>query len=85
MPAGKGFADMSFIPRKNHPEKPAMIIELKWGKSAAEAIEQIKNKEYTAILDDYKHNALLIGISYDKDTKQHECLIEKYKAAACPG
>ena len=30
LPAGKGFADLVFLPRKNHLDKPAMIIELKW-------------------------------------------------------
>ena len=78
MPAGKGFADMSFLPRKNHPEKPAMIVELKWGKSALEAMRQIESKNYTEILKDYKGNALLVGINYDKDTKSHECMIKHY-------
>lgn len=32
-PSGKGFADIVFLPRKES-EKPAMIIELKWNKSA---------------------------------------------------
>lgn len=26
---------------------------------------------------DYKENALLVGISYDKKTKKHRCKIEK--------
>ena len=77
-PAGKGFADLSFMPRKNHPDRPAMIVELKWGKSALEAIQQIEGKEYAEILKAYKGNALLIGINYDKDTKRHECMIKRY-------
>ena len=32
--SGKGFADMVFIPRSDSPNKPAMIIELKWDKDA---------------------------------------------------
>jgi len=83
MPAGKGFADMSFLPRKNHLDKPAMIVELKWGKSALEAIQQIESKQYTDILKDYKGNALLVGINYDKDTKRHECMIKHYYGAVC--
>ena len=34
------------IPRKIHLDKPAVMIELKWDKSAEGAIQQIKNKEY---------------------------------------
>ena len=34
MPGGKGFADICFIPRKLHLDKPAAIIELKWDKTA---------------------------------------------------
>ena len=29
LPTGKGFADICFIPRKIHLDKPAVIIELK--------------------------------------------------------
>ena len=47
-------------------------------KSASGAIEQIKNKEYVEALKDYHGNLLLVGINYDKETKQHECKIEKY-------
>ena len=78
MPAGKGFADLVFLPRRKHMDKPAMIIELKWDKSAAGAIRQIKDKQYSEIIQDYKENALLIAINYDKDSKHHECIIEKY-------
>ena len=78
-PSGKGFADMVFIPKKNFPEKPALVIELKWNKSAAGAIAQIKEKEYVQSLKDYKGNILLVGISYDKQNKVHECVIEEQK------
>lgn len=45
MPAGKGFADIVFLPRE-HTNKPALIIELKWDKSSQGAIAQIKKKNY---------------------------------------
>ena len=32
LPTGKGFADICFIPRKIHADKPAAVIELKWDK-----------------------------------------------------
>ena len=75
---GKGFADLVFIPRKKFPEKPAIIVELKWNKAAKGAIEQIKNKEYCRSLEEYKGNILLVGINYSKKTKEHECVIEEY-------
>lgn len=78
LPAGKGFADIAFIPLKKHLDKPAMIVELKWDKSAETAITQIRDKNYPEALKDYKNNLLLIGINYDKKTKKHQCRIEKY-------
>ena len=43
LPAGKGFADIVFIPRR-YSDKPAIIVELKWDKTAEGAIKQIKEK-----------------------------------------
>ena len=80
LPAGKGFADICFLPRKLYQDKPAAVIELKWDKSAKGAIDQIKNREYGDVLRDYQENLLLVGINYDKKTKVHECTIEKYLA-----
>lgn len=78
LPAGKGFADIVYIPRKNYPDKPALIIELKWDKSAEGAIAQIKNRDYLNALKDYHGNLLLIGVNYDRKTKKHQCIIEPY-------
>ena len=64
------------IPRPCHLDKPAIVIELKWDKSAAGAIEQIKEKRYGNALKDYQGNLLLVGINYNKTTKMHECVIE---------
>lgn len=75
MPAGKGFADILFLPLKNT-NKPPMIIELKWGKSAETAINQIKEKKYLKAADNY-NEILIVGINYDKETKKHKCIIEK--------
>ena len=76
LPAGKGFADVCMIPRPCHLDKPAIVIELKWDKSAVGAIEQIKEKQYGNALKDYQGNLLLAGINYNKKTKKHECVIE---------
>ena len=79
LPGGKGFADLVFIPKKNFQEKPAMIVELKWDKDAAGAISQIRNKEYAHNLEGYQKNMLLVGINYDRKTREHTCCIEKYR------
>lgn len=78
LPTGKGFADLAFLPRKRFPEKPALLVELKWDKSATGAITQIKEKEYVQSLEEYHGNLLLVGINYDVKTKEHECVIEPY-------
>lgn len=77
LPAGKGFADLVYLPRRNHPEKPAMIVELKWDKSAEGAVAQIKEKKYVKALDSYEGRILLVGINYDPKSKQHSCIIEE--------
>ena len=78
LPAGKGYSDLVFIPRKNHLDKPAMIVELKWNQTASGAISQIKKKNYLSALESYQGNLLLVGINYDKETKDHECIIESW-------
>ena len=77
-PSGKGFADVVYIPRK-YSDKPAMMIELKYDKSAEGAIAQIKEKRYVESLKEYQGNMLLVGINYDKMTKKHTCVIERYE------
>ena len=79
LPSGKGFADICFLPRKLHLDKPAAIIELKWNKNASGAIAQIKRRQYSEVLKDYHGDLLLAGINYDKKTKLHECVIEKFQ------
>ena len=79
LPTGKGFADICFVPRKLHADKPAAVIELKWDKDAEGAITQIKEKRYVEALKEYHGNLLLAGINYDRKTKKHSCVIEKYE------
>ena len=75
LPTGKGFADMVFIPRKRFADKPALVVELKWDKSAHGAIEQIKNKQYCRSLQDYQGRIILVGVNYDKKSREHSCEI----------
>ena len=76
LPSGKGFADIALIPRSNAGFRPAMIVELKWDKSADTAIRQIREKRYTGALQGYDKEILLVAINYDRETKHHECVIE---------
>ena len=82
--AGKGYADRVYIPRPQYPDKPVLIIELKYEKDVDGAIAQIKRQEYPDRLETYKGNILLVGINYDKDAKNtdpefkhHTCEIER--------
>lgn len=77
LPAGKGFADVCFIPRRLHADKPAVVIELKWEKSAQGAIAQMKERQYVDGLKDYRGEVILAGINYDRKSKKHTCVIEK--------
>ena len=79
LPSGKGFADMVFIPRRDCLDKPAMIVELKYDKDADTALRQIKEKRYTGALSSWQGEVLLVGVSYDKETKVHECGIEVWE------
>ena len=73
---GKGYADLVMIPRRNV-SKPALVIELKFNHSADTAIDQIKQKNYPSKIAEYTGDILLVGINYDKETKQHTCHIER--------
>ena len=80
-PAGKGYADFIFKPRANAGWRPAMVVELKYNKSADTAIRQIKEKRYQGALSGYGDKILLVGINYDAegdDKKHHTCVIEEY-------
>ena len=81
---GRGYADLVYLPAPQYSDKPALLIELKYGRSAEEAVEQIRGKKYLSELEHYRGNILLIGINYDKDIsskgkgyKHHSCRIEK--------
>ena len=73
---GKGYADLVMIPRRNV-SKPALVIELKFGHSADTALDQSRRKDYPAKIAEYTGEILLVGINYDKETKQHSCKIER--------
>ena len=91
--AGKGFADIAFVPKvRTDSQLVPFVVELKVAregqnaqKALAEAMEQIKNRSYTAMFADaltgeqkFANDALAVGISWDSSTKEHACAIEKY-------
>lgn len=57
--------------------KPAVIVELKYDRSARSAISQIREKQYPQALEGYSGEIVLVGVNYDKDSKEHSCVIEK--------
>ena len=78
-PTGRGFADFVFIPKPEYRnDYPALVVELKWNKSAVSALQQIKDKKYPDSIQNYAGNVLLVGINYSKKEKKHECVIEEY-------
>ena len=81
LPAGLGFADFIYIPKPEYANRyPALVIELKWDKNAKTALQQIKDKKYPNSILNYTGKILLVGISYDKKSKKHECVIEEYNS-----
>ncbi len=80
MPAGKGYADIVFLPRKCS-DKPALVVELKYDKTPESAMEQIKERQYPEALKEYRGKMLLVGINYDKESKTHDCVIEGWEKA----
>ena len=80
--SGRGFADLVLIPRKNV-DSPALVVELKYDKDADTAIDQIKRKKYPAKVAQHTGNLLLVGINYDKETKNHSCVIERWGDGEC--
>ena len=77
-PTGEGYADLVLIPRKNV-TTPALVIELKYDKDTQAAISQIKKRNYPQQIAEYTGDILLVGINYDKNTKHHECRIERWR------
>lgn len=78
MPAGRGFADFVFLPKMEYAKEcPALLVELKWNKGIQTAIGQIKERKYPDALAQYQGDILLVGISYDKKSKEHQCVMER--------
>ena len=82
MQAGRGYADLAYIPSPKYPDKPAILVELKWNKDAETAMTQILDRRYPDSLEKYRGNIILVAIDYDKEVasgsrgyKHHSCRI----------
>lgn len=78
-PAGKGYADLVFRPRRNI-NAPGFVVELKAGGTPEEAIAQIRERGYMRALEGCP-GSLAVGIVYDRrpespSYKTHRCVIE---------
>ncbi len=76
LPSGTGIADVVYLPKVKS-ALPALVIELKWNKSSEGAVQQIKERNYPAVLMDYGGEVVTVGINYDTKTKKHSCVIER--------
>lgn len=76
LPSGHGIADVVYIPRQRT-LMPALLVELKWNRSAEGAIKQIRDRNYPAVFQNYGGEVLLVGINYDPVKKEHSCKIER--------
>ena len=78
-PAGKGYADLLMVPLKSSGDIPGVVVELKWGASAQDAIAQMRERDYAAAFrgTSAEHRTILCGIAYDPKTKRHTCAIER--------
>lgn len=80
--AGKGYVDFIFYPETDK-SADCIILELKVDHSPEDAIQQIKDRNYALKFKGrsgekpkYTGRILAVGISYDKNLKNHECKIE---------
>lgn len=78
MPAGRGFADLVYIPKAMYASsRPAIVAELKWDRDSLTALNQIKERRYLNALQGFSGQVLLVGVNYNRKTKVHECRIER--------
>ena len=75
LPSGRGIADVVYLPNQGE-RLPALLIELKWNKPKDDAVQQIKDKAYSTVLENYTGKIVYVGITYDEKTKVHTCKIE---------
>lgn len=84
--AGRGYVDFIFYPQLK--SEDGIILELKVDSSPAQAVRQIKEKNYALRFkgrlgeqSGYTGRILGVGISYDRRTKKHGCIVEELERA----
>ncbi|MCD8019597.1 MAG: ATP-binding protein [Clostridiales bacterium] len=82
--AGEGYVDFIFYPE--NPGDDGIILELKVDDTPETAIQQIKDKKYALkfqgkMAEKKRHigRILMVGIGYNKKSKEHHCKIEILK------
>ncbi len=79
--SSEGYVDYIFYPRV-HTDRVGIILELKVDSSADDAIGQIESKKYIQRFkgkiaeEKIADQVIEVGISYDKKTKKHSCIIK---------
>ena len=76
LPSGRGLADVVYLPRRGDPA-PALVVELKWDRSPEAAIAQVRDRDYPAVLRGWGGPIRLVGITYERKSKHHTCIIEE--------
>ena len=78
-PAGKGYADLLMVPLASSGAIPGVVVELKWEHSPAEALAQMRERNYAAAFRGTaaQDSVLLCAITYDPKAKRHSCAIEQ--------
>lgn len=74
-PSGKGVADCLMLPKRKG--IPGIILELKYDQPPEKAIWQIRQKNYHKKMEHLAPSILLVGLTYDKKKKVHQCRIEE--------
>ncbi len=79
--AGIGYVDFIFYPMKKTDD--CIILELKVDKTAEEAVQQIKTRQYALKFQGklgeeppYTGRILAVGIGYNRKDKKHHCIVE---------
>ncbi len=54
-------------------------MELKYNDTAGTAIDQIHQRQYPQKVAEYTGDLLLVAVSYDRKTKEHQCQIETWQ------
>ncbi|HBA50551.1 MAG TPA: hypothetical protein DCZ91_22695 [Lachnospiraceae bacterium] len=85
--AGIGYVDFIFYPETRH-NADGIILELKVGHTADDALKQIRDKKYAMKFEGklgeapkYTGRVLGVGMAYDKETKVHSCKVEVLREA----